>query len=271
MRSPFLPILLLAGLPMTGSNLAAQALPEPYVGSWPGIQFVVVADTQYGVHLLASSPLRLGSPAGEPFHPDSLRQWVRRVQQRLAQPGQAPSGQVAVTGLCQGRLTISLEATGPRIELWAGRKDRVSFVIPGESELKAFIVAVDRQAAASRIPETEADDTHLDSSGAVYSYRPDDVPVEVKFIPQPAFPAAMLTAGLEGIAWLRYTVDVDGHAEPDGIRVLWSNHPTFGTAAVSAIRKGGFHPARIDGKPVRTSVIQAVTFRFEDPKGRPSH
>ncbi|MCC7540700.1 MAG: energy transducer TonB, partial [Deltaproteobacteria bacterium] len=76
----------------------------------------------------------------------------------------------------------------------------------------------------------------------------------------PEYPARARALELEGQVVLEVVVDREGRPEP-AIRVLRSQ-PPFDGAAVAAVRRWRFRPARdAEGHPVR--VLMEVPVRFE--------
>lgn len=71
---------------------------------------------------------------------------------------------------------------------------------------------------------------------------------------------------------LRYLVREDGKPDPASIEILsvvvQTNRPVgpvaegFGASAVKAIADSRFHPAMVRGCPVRSTVVQRISFRI---------
>jgi periplasmic protein TonB len=84
--------------------------------------------------------------------------------------------------------------------------------------------------------------------------------------PWPRYPAAARRRGIEGEVLIKVRVGADGAAE--GIEVLRSSgSKLLDEAAVEALERWHFEPARAAGQPVAGTVDIPVTFRLTDPGG----
>jgi TonB family protein len=91
-------------------------------------------------------------------------------------------------------------------------------------------------------------------------FTPDYVPVKIDQTIEAIFPQRMVAAGVKsGAASIAVAVDDDGKLT-DYLVTAYS-HPAFADAALSALRKWKFEPARLHGAP-RNSKTD-ITFRFE--------
>jgi len=81
----------------------------------------------------------------------------------------------------------------------------------------------------------------------------------------PGYPQSARRAGREGVVTVRVLVGTDGAAVSVTVRVT-SGHEDFDNAAVQAIRKWRFSPARRGGTPVASFHDIRVRFRLEDAK-----
>jgi protein TonB len=73
------------------------------------------------------------------------------------------------------------------------------------------------------------------------------------------YPEMERRAGVEGTVWLEATVNADGTVA--GISVSRGASPGLDRAAVEALQRADFAPARRDGVPVEVRVQFAVEFR----------
>ena len=84
--------------------------------------------------------------------------------------------------------------------------------------------------------------------------------------PWPRYPAAARRRGIEGEVLVRVAVGLDGRAER--VEVLRSSGSgLLDEAAVEALERWRFEPARAAGQPVAATVDIPVTFRLTDPEG----
>lgn len=82
----------------------------------------------------------------------------------------------------------------------------------------------------------------------------------------PIYPAALAQSGLRGKVAVTMVINDQGRVQ-DAV-VLESNNPGFNEAAIEAVLKWRFEPARIDGRRVNTRVNQLIEFELEGPPGR---
>ncbi len=89
-----------------------------------------------------------------------------------------------------------------------------------------------------------------------------DEPAAVIKQPSPRYPPVLQQAGLEGKVLLEFIIDSTGHVESASVRVLERSRPGFDAAAMEAVEKSLFRPARVRGRPVRQRTLQPVVFRI---------
>lgn len=81
--------------------------------------------------------------------------------------------------------------------------------------------------------------------------------------PRPRYPLSARRRGIEGRVVLRVFVGADGHVQ--SIDILHSSHhAVLDDAAVRALRRWRFEPARQAGLPVAGRVDIPVAFRLRD-------
>jgi len=80
--------------------------------------------------------------------------------------------------------------------------------------------------------------------------------------PAPDYPASARRSGLEGLVKLRVSVSAEGAAEAIEIEVS-SGHAALDRAAVDAVRRWRFEPARRDGRPIAGQILVPVRFRLD--------
>lgn len=84
-----------------------------------------------------------------------------------------------------------------------------------------------------------------------------DPPVPVRTVP-PEYPDALKRDGVVGMVVVKCTIDEQGNvADPE---IEKSTNPGFDKAAVDAIKKWKFKPARQDGNPVAKKVSIPIKF-----------
>ena len=87
-------------------------------------------------------------------------------------------------------------------------------------------------------------------------------PVLVNAEPPIGYPPTLYENGVEGSVVLRLYVDDSGHVVPDSTRVAeGSGYPELDSAALAGVADFKYAPARRDGAPVSTPLLQPVQFR----------
>lgn len=82
---------------------------------------------------------------------------------------------------------------------------------------------------------------------------------------KPVYPAYARRRGIEGRVILGVTVSADGKVANVGV-VQSSRYDVLDEAAVEAVRKWRFHPARENGKAVASNLNVPITFRLNDER-----
>ena len=77
------------------------------------------------------------------------------------------------------------------------------------------------------------------------------------------YPEGLRRAGVSGSVLLQYVVQSNGRMDAGSVRVRSSTHPGFVVAAMEALRRARFSPARRKGQPVAVLVQQTIRFRSE--------
>lgn len=86
---------------------------------------------------------------------------------------------------------------------------------------------------------------------------------------QPVYPYALRRSGIIGRVKVGFVVNTKGGVV-DPV-VMDSNGPDFNEAAVEAVLKWKFRPARVNGHAVSTRMVVPIIFRFDDGRGRESY
>jgi protein TonB len=87
----------------------------------------------------------------------------------------------------------------------------------------------------------------------VYHYQPPRLEYQVR----PVYPQLAKTARIQGVVRLRVRIGITGRVEQ--VRLL-SGHPFLVEAAIEAVRRWRYSPARIDGHWISTTTTIDVTF-----------
>lgn len=88
---------------------------------------------------------------------------------------------------------------------------------------------------------------------------PDGAPAALPGNPAPVYPLPARRAGREGRTVLRVLVDASGNCSEAHI-LASSGTPSLDEAALAAVRRWRFHPARLDGQAVEKSLDVPVAF-----------
>lgn len=89
-----------------------------------------------------------------------------------------------------------------------------------------------------------------------------DVQPVLKRTAAPNYPSSSRRDGLGGTADIAFLVSAKG--VPEQVQVMSATNAEFGEAAQEAVRQWRFKPGSKDGKPVRTALMQTVTFQLND-------
>ena len=97
-------------------------------------------------------------------------------------------------------------------------------------------------------------------SGEVFLEAELDDPPRVISPASPRYPPVLQSAGISGRVIYEFVVDTTGHAEGNSFKLKSSTNKAFEAPAREAIMKTVFKPGRVQGRPVRVLVVQAVSF-----------
>lgn len=87
-----------------------------------------------------------------------------------------------------------------------------------------------------------------------------DSPVTIVNLPRPAYPVSRQHAGVEGAVDLHYAVGTNGRVIPGSVRVIAGEYHDFAAAAIRAVERGRFTPARVRGCAIPMQVRQRMSF-----------
>jgi len=82
---------------------------------------------------------------------------------------------------------------------------------------------------------------------------------KAKHLPDPAYPENERKSGNEGRAFLHAVVDDKGNVRMP--TVVSSPDPAFANAAIEAVKKWAFEPAKLSGEPVAVLITIEMEFR----------
>ncbi len=78
----------------------------------------------------------------------------------------------------------------------------------------------------------------------------------------PVYPQELRRKGLAGFAQVEFIVDRDGDVRD--ARVIRTNAPAFGDAALASVTQWKFKPGRKQGRPVNVRMTVPIIFNFND-------
>lgn len=96
------------------------------------------------------------------------------------------------------------------------------------------------------------------------AHQPATPPHIVSATPAPVFPQLLQQANVEGDVELVIAVDSTGRLDPAATHVVHSPHELFRLAAIAAVERWRFEPARRDGRATTDSVRVRWRFALDD-------
>ena len=105
----------------------------------------------------------------------------------------------------------------------------------------------------------------LGSGGSGRAYDEDQVEraVQVTRGPQPRYPDALKSVGVEGAVVMRFIVSAEGRVEPGSIEAISTPHKLFADAVRAALLNTRYRPAEAGGRAVRQLVEQSFSFKLD--------
>jgi TonB family protein len=76
------------------------------------------------------------------------------------------------------------------------------------------------------------------------------------------YPPLLRDAGIEGSVVYEVVIGIDGHPEPESLRLISSSNKAFERPAREVILGSVFRPGRMRGQPVRVLVRQPIGFQI---------
>ena len=80
--------------------------------------------------------------------------------------------------------------------------------------------------------------------------------------PPAAYPPLLKDAQIEGYVILEVVIGVDGHPEPESLRIIESSNRAFERSARTVVLGSVYRPGRMRGQPVRVLVRQPLQFEI---------
>ncbi len=243
---------------------------------WPLLDMVLLSDSSAGIWLMvAPNPATTAWDAGTPLvslgiDPVLALQWVTvaralRQTDTLRRPSSAAMRLTPPLSAKRGQQFLVLAKSARQ----AGADEPFILVVSDSSshthwktfaspaQVDTLLAALESTAMSSRTRSSLGDSTTAPGvdDGAV------DTPVSIISMHRPVYPGALAGNRRIGRVWMEYTVGVDGRAEERSFRPLLSDDSLFTRAAVRALLRAKYSPARLHGKPIRQRVFQVITFR----------
>lgn len=222
------------------------------------IDLSLVSDTVHGVQILMqpsvqSKQSRDGGLIWLRFDPDTVLDWLNSAAAALAVP--VPNG--AVEGIQWSRTLTPLTVHGGLAlgrERKKGKLEKTRWLAIGDSATgwKTEVTSAEADSLL-RVLMTLGTQSRLDTTASVpLDERRVGVPVKIVFQPAPRF------RGKTGRVVTTYVVDENGRADPGTFVALLASDPALIPDAWDMLRASRFEPARLEGKPVRQLVRQAI-------------
>jgi TonB family protein len=169
-----------------------------------------------------------------------------------------PTKQVAT----EAEYVIPPDQTGPR------QQEHLQFVSVGEIGSSTDVSTkgtepVSRSSAAKNdqanlisVPKTVSDDD-------AYSVLDvDSAAVRDPSSAAPAYPPAMMSLSIEGMATMRFVVDTAGRVDLSTVKTLSATNAAFSNAVLVALPRMRFHPAHIGARAVRQESQEVFKFQL---------
>lgn len=131
---------------------------------------------------------------------------------------------------------------------------RDEFCTGGEQLLGAAALASGNTGGGATYVEADSAYENVDDAAELL----DDV--------KPTYPSSLLKTGREGTVRARFVIGTDGQVDVRSVRILASPDPQFSEAVRDALHRKVYRPARVDGRAVRSVVIQDFNFSIAAAK-----
>jgi len=269
-----IPLLLLVVL--APRALAQQLVPDSTIArlAWGSVNVLVQSDTANGVLVWAETSSLTYSPKDlsftASFNPDSVDSWLTFANAVVAAANTPSSTAVALEtpplfardSSCMVLLRRRKDQKWePHTTILLLDRDRKQpwYIDVGHDNAMELLQLLFRQAGHSR---QKPDTSHVHDVNPLARYFG---PVPLDEGPVLTYPIPLRLRRVSGEVWMEYVIREDGTVDPTTFQVLLSDHRQFTAAAIDAVRRARYLPARIGGKPVAARVHQRFTFRIRRP------
>jgi hypothetical protein len=246
--------------------------------SWGPVNVLVIADTVTGLGLWAatSSTAYHGDrhEFGASFNPDSVDLWLDQAHAVITHDtaaGASPATELrttTLTALDSSAIVLLRERIASR---WSDQTELVFLdrarkslwsVAATADEANALVTSLFVQATRSRLASPDSSATASDPG------QEDEAPRLIRA--RPVRPPKSL-AGISASVTIRFVIGIDGKPERASFRTISYSDPRFVDAAIATLIHSRYTPGRLNGVPVRTSVVQTVTFDGRTPSEKLDH
>lgn len=272
-------LLLLAG---TAGGLPRATTAQSQRGTlfaWGTVNVFVVPDSALGLRCL-SVVVPANGRAGvanksfaDDFNPDSALRWGAQIDSLLTGPV-PDTGPVILSAMLKGRrggvLAFAVRRSARHRE---PELDLVEFAGGGQQPFRIQLTRNTATAFAKGVREQAPQagwDPDLPPSALGMIVVPEslaraNVPVSITSPqmtsgPALSYPSSQGTAGETGAVWASFVVDTSGRPDPATVRVIYSSHPDFTASVRVWLRGAHFHPAQMNGRPMRATMDMPFTF-----------
>jgi TonB family protein len=266
-------ILLILLIFLAPCALAQQVVPDSSIArlAWGSVNVLVQSDTLNGILVWAETSgltysakdLRFSAS----FNPDSVDPWLNFANAVVTAANTPSSTEVAIeTPPLFARDSSAMVLLRRRKEqIWEPHttillldRDRKQpwYIDVGRDDAMQLLRVLFRQAGHSR---QKPDTSHIHDVNPLARFFG---PVPLDDGPVPSYPFQLRRMRVSGEVWMDFVIREDGTADPNSFHVLLSDDKQFAEAAIDAVRRARYLPARIDRKPVATRVHQRFTFRI---------
>lgn len=125
----------------------------------------------------------------------------------------------------------------------------------------ALVVALFSGCAATPTTAPVRIERHVAFTGSYFKIADVDVKPVPKAMQEPVYPRQFSRVGGSGEALIDFIIDENGVTAQ--IQCAAATHEAFAAAAVEAVRKWRFTPARKGGRPVACAVEQLLSFSID--------
>lgn len=263
---------------MSGASAAQSPRRHAATVTWSLVDFLVAADSETGVTVYASANLSSKQGRGEQHldeasvDPVTALQWAGVMRIQLNSVSGAPRlTQLRVfTPLLDDQCShhwfgIGVEPGGHGTQLSLVFGDSVARrswrVYAARKDLDTLLATMVGTAPYAGEPKHCWSGIVSDTDYSALQYGCFQSPTVVDE-PALTYPVSEEDRCREGRVWLRFAIDTGGLADVSSSEVLMSDSEGFLHQARDGLARARFRAGRINGRPVRTWVVQAFVFRM---------